>query len=353
MQSLTISRPDDWHVHVRDRELLRLVVPDTARRFGRAIIMPNLVPPVTTTDLARQYRERIVAAVPAGVDFQPLMTLYLTEDMQPGEVGAAKASGFVHGIKWYPAGATTNAHHGVRSIERCYPVLAAMEQQGLPLLVHAETTDPTVDIFDREAVFIDRILAPVITRFPQLRVVMEHLTTRQAVQFLRDASPNVGGRSRRTHLLLNRSAMFAGGLRPHLYCLPVLKREVHRLALVEAATSGEPRFFLGTDSAPHSRQAKESACGCAGIYTAHAAVELYAEAFEQAGALDRLEAFGSFHGADFYGLPRNKQRITLQKSPWEVHESLRFGSETVVPFRGGETVNWRLAESAGEQGNDR
>lgn len=353
MQSLTISRPDDWHVHVRDGALLRLVVPDTARQFGRAIIMPNLVPPVSTTDLARQYRERIVAAVPAGVNFQPLMTLYLTEDMQPSEVAEAKASGFVHGIKWYPAGATTNAHHGVGAIERCYPVLAAMEEHGLPLLVHAETTDPAVDIFDREAVFIDRILAPTIQRFPGLRVVMEHLTTQQAVQFLRSASPNVGGTITAHHLLLNRTALFAGGLRPHLYCLPVLKREVHRLALVDAATSGEPKFFLGTDSAPHPRQAKESACGCAGIYTAHAAIELYAEAFEQADALDRLEAFASFHGPDFYGLPRNTERIKLQKSQWEVDESLQFGDETVVPFRAGETVNWRMVELDGNERSER
>jgi dihydroorotase len=280
--------------------------------------------------------------VPTGIDFQPPMTLYLTEETTPDEVANAMASGFVQAIKWYPAGATTNAHHGVRTIAKCYPVLAAMEELGLPLLVHAETTDPAVDIFDREAVFIDRDLAPVIKRFPDLKVVAEHVTTRQAVQFVREASPNVAATITAHHLLLNRTAMFAGGLRPHLYCLPVLKREAHRLALVEAASAGHPRFFLGTDSAPHSRRAKESACGCAGIYTAHAAIELYAEVFEAAGALDQLEAFASFHGPDFYGLPRNSQRITLEKAAWSVPESLDFGGDTVVPFRGGETVNWRL-----------
>ena len=350
MQTVTITRPDDWHVHVRDGALLNLVVPDTARRFGRAIVMPNLNPPVTTVAQARQYRERVVAAAPAGSGFQPLMTLYLREDMQPGDVAEAKASGVVHAIKWYPAGATTNSQHGVRSVERCYPVFAAMQEQGLPLLVHAETTDPDVDVFDREAVFIDGVLAPLIERFPAMPVVIEHLTTRHAVQFLRDAAPNVGGTITPHHLLLNRSDMFVGGLRPHLYCLPILKREVHRQALIEAATSGEARFFLGSDSAPHSRQAKESACGCAGIYTAHAAIELYAEVFEQAGALDRLEAFSSFHGADFYGLPRNTQRIALEKKPWSVPETLQFEDEALVPFRAGDAVNWRLVEPGGGEG---
>jgi dihydroorotase len=342
MKSLTITRPDDWHVHVRDGELLRLVVPDTASQFSRAIIMPNLNPPVATTDQAGQYRDRILAAVPEGLDFKPLMTLYLTEETTPDEIVRAKASGFVHGLKWYPAGATTNAQHGVRTIEKCYPVLAAMEEQELALLIHAETTDPAVDIFDREAVFIDRNLAPVIERFPNLKVVIEHLTTRQAVQFVQDASPHVAGTITAHHLLVNRSAMFAGGLRPHLYCLPVLKREEHRLALVEAATGGNPGFFLGTDSAPHSRQAKETACGCAGIYTAHTAIELYAEVFETAGSLEHLESFASFHGADFYGLPRNSQQITLEKSAWQVPESFHFGDDTVIPFRSGETINWRL-----------
>jgi len=347
MQSLSITKPDDWHVHVRDGQLLRLVVPDTARRFSRAIIMPNLNPPVTTTGQARQYRDRILAAVPAGFDFQPLMTLYLTEETTPNEIATAAGSGLVHGVKWYPAGATTNAQYGVRSISNCFPVLDAMQEHGLPLLVHAETTDPAVDTFDREAVFIDRHLAGVIDRFTNLKVVVEHLTTRQAVQFVRDAPPRVGATITAHHLLLNRTAMFAGGLRPHLYCLPILKREEHRLALVEAATGGNPRFFLGTDSAPHARQAKESACGCAGIYTAHAAIELYAEVFAAAGALDRLETFASFHGADFYGLPRNSSRITLESTQWSVPELLHFGDDAVVPFRSGETVNWRLSGVAG------
>jgi dihydroorotase len=345
VQKLTLSRPDDWHLHVRDGAMLRRVIPDTAMRFARAIIMPNLNPPVTTTSLAGQYRERILDAVPADRDFEPLMTLYLTEEMQPEEVAVAKESGFVHAFKWYPAGATTHSQHGVNRIANCFSVLDAMEEQDLPLLVHAETTDPGVDTFDRESVFIDRVLAPVIQRFPQLRVVIEHVTTREGVQFIRDASQHVAGTITPHHLLLNRVAMFEGGLRPHLYCLPVLKREEHRRALVEAATSGHPRFFLGTDSAPHSKQAKESACGCAGIYTAHAAIELYAEIFEQAHALERLEAFASCHGADFYRLPRNQTRITLEKTAWFVPESLAFDGGTFVPFRSGEQVSWRLRES--------
>jgi len=345
MHSLTMIKPDDFHLHVRERELLPFVVPDTARRFARAIIMPNLSSPVTTTFLAGQYRESILAAVPTDMSFEPLMTLYLTEDTRPNEVAAAKASGFVHAVKWYPAGATTHSQHGVQKISRCFPVLAAMEENGLPLLVHAETTDPSVDTFDREAVFIDRDLAPIIKGFPNLHVVIEHLTTRQAVQFVRDASPCVVGTITAHHLLLNRTAMFEGGLQPHRYCLPVLKREEHRLALIEAATSGHPGYFLGTDSAPHSRKAKEASCGCAGIYTAHAAIELYAEVFEQAGALERLEAFASFHGADFYGLPRNEQHITLEKHVWRVPEWLPFGSETLIPFRSGESMSWRLVEN--------
>jgi len=344
IERLTLTKPDDWHLHVRDAELLRRVVPDSARRFARAIIMPNLRPPITTTDLARQYRERIVAAVPGGLNFQPLMTLFLTDETSPAEIATAKASGFVFGVKWYPAGATTNAEHGVREIMRCYPVLEALEELGLPLLVHAETTDPDIDVFDREAVFIDRQLAPVIQRFPGLRVVVEHVTTRNAVQFVRDASPRVGGTITAHHLLLNRNALFDGGLRPHHYCRPVLKREPHRLALIAAAISGHARFFLGTDSAPHPRRDKESACGCAGIYTAHAAIELYAEVFEQADALDRLEPFASFHGADFYGLPRNTERITLVKQPWHVAASLGEGGDSVIPFRASDTVAWQLAE---------
>jgi dihydroorotase len=343
-ERLTLTKPDDWHLHVRDGELLRVVVPDSARRFARAIIMPNLQPPITTTDLARQYRERILAAVPGGISFQPLMTLFLNDKTTPSEIVRAKASGFVHGVKWYPAGATTNAEHGVREITHSYAALEAMQEQGLPLLLHAETTDPDIDIFDREEVFLDRQLTPVIRRFPGLRVVVEHLTTRNAVQFVRDTSSQVGGTITAHHLLLNRNALFTGGLRPHHYCRPVLKREQHRLALIEAATSGHPRFFHGTDSAPHLRRDKESACGCAGIYTAHAAIELFAEVFEQADALDRLEQFASFHGADFYGLPRNTERISLVKNPWQVATSLEVNDDSVIPFRAGESVAWRLAD---------
>lgn len=341
--TLSLTKPDDWHLHVRDGEMLRRVLPDTARRFARAIIMPNLRPPIITTDLARQYRDRILAAVPDGLNFQPLMTLFLTDETYPDEIVRAKASGVVYGVKWYPAGATTNAEHGVREITHCYAAVEAMEKQSLPLLVHAETKDPDIDVFDREAVFLDRQLAPVIRRFPGLRVVVEHVTTRNGVQFVRDASPWVGGTITAHHLLLNRNALFDGGLRPHHYCRPVLKRERHRLALLEAATSGHPRFFLGTDSAPHPRRDKEAACGCAGIYTAHAAIELYAEVFEQADALDRLEHFASFHGADFYGLPRNPERITLVKSPWRVAASLGKDGDSVIPFRAGECVAWQLA----------
>ena len=302
---LTLTKPDDWHLHVRDSELLRRVLPDSARRFARAIIMPNLSPPITTTELARQYRNRILAALPKALRFQPLMTLFLNEETSAAEIATAKDSGIVHALKWYPAGATTNSHSGVRDISQCFTVLEAMEELGLPLLVHAETTDPEVDVFDREAVFLDRQLSPVVRRFSGLRVVVEHVTTQNAVQFVRDASSMVGATITVHHLLHNRNSLFDGGLRPHYYCRPVLKRESHRRALVESATSGHPRFFLGTDSAPHLRRNKESACGCAGIYTAHAAIELYAEVFEQEDALDRLEAFASFHGADFYGLPRN------------------------------------------------
>ncbi|MCL4207268.1 MAG: dihydroorotase [Pirellulaceae bacterium] len=340
--ALFLTRPDDWHVHVRDGEMLRRVVPATARQFARAIIMPNLVPPVATTELARQYRERILAAVPSGASFEPLMTLYLTENMSPDEVAEAKASGMVHGVKWYPAGATTHSQFGVENISRCDAVVAAMEEHDLPLLVHAETPEFDVDVFDREAVFIDRHLVPLVARFPRLRLVVEHLTTRHGVQFVRDASARVAGTITVHHLLLNRNALFAGGLRPHSFCLPVLKREEHRLALVEAATGGNPRYFLGTDSAPHRRRDKEAACGCAGVFTAHAAIELYAEVFESAGALERLDAFASFHGPDFYGLPRNTQRIRLEKHPWRVPDCLGNGDDAIVPFRAGELVKWRL-----------
>jgi dihydroorotase len=342
MRSLTITTPDDFHLHVRDGALMRLVVPHTTRQFARAIIMPNLQPPIVSTELARQYRDRILAAVPNGCSFEPLMTLYLTEQTTALEIATAKASGFVHAVKWYPAGATTNSQHGVQSIEKCFAVLEAMQKHDLPLLVHPETTDPNVDTFDREAVFIERVLAPVIQCFPNLRVVLEHVTTQQGVQFVQQASSRVAATITPHHCLLNRVALFEGGLRPHHYCLPILKREEHRVALVAAATSGHPRFFLGTDSAPHSRAAKESDCGCAGIYTAHAALELYAEIFDRADALEQLEGFASFHGADFYGLPRNKTSVTLERAASNVPEAFSFGQDTIVPFRAGGQLNFRL-----------
>ena len=341
---LTLIRPDDWHLHLRDGEVLASVLPDTARQFARAIVMPNLNPPVTTTEEARAYRERILAALPMGALFAPLMTLYLTEATPPAEIARAKASGFVHAVKYYPAAATTNTAVGVAHLKHCYPVFAAMERHDLPLLMHGEVTDPSVDVFDREAVFIERHLAPLVREFPGLRMVLEHITTRAAVEFVSQAPNNVAATITAHHLLLNRNAMFNGGLRPHHYCLPLLKREAHRMALITAATNGNPKFFLGTDSAPHPRRAKESACGCAGIYTAHAALELYAEAFEQAGALDRLEAFASFHGPDFYRLPRNYDRVTLVKESWPVPSEIDLGADTLVPLRAGQTVAWKLAE---------
>jgi dihydroorotase len=342
-ETLTLARPDDWHLHLRDGAALAAVLPDTARRFARAIVMPNLKPPVTTVAQARAYRERILAALPAGARFEPLMTLYLTDLTAPAEIAAAKASGFVHAVKYYPAGATTHSENGVTDLARVYPVLAAMEKHDLPLLLHGEVTDPAVDVFDREAVFIERHLAVLAREFPRLRMVLEHVTTRDAVAFVEQAGANVAATVTAHHLLLNRNAMFAGGIRPHAYCLPVLKRERHRAALVRAATGGNPKFFLGTDSAPHARRAKETACGCAGIYTAHAALELYAEAFEQAGALDRLEAFASFHGPDFYRLARNRGTVTLVKQAWTVPAELAFGDDTLVPMRAGEAVGWKLA----------
>jgi dihydroorotase len=342
MTRLTITRPDDWHLHLRDGDLLRDVLPHTAARFGRAIVMPNLKPPVTTLELALRYRDRIFAVMPKGSDFTPLMTLYLTEATAPEEIHKAKANGHVHAVKFYPAGATTNADAGVRDITRCQKVLETMADVGLPLLVHGEATDPVVDVFDRETVFIDKVLAPLVKRLPNLRVVFEHITTRGAVQFVESAPANVGATITPQHLLHNRNAMFKGGIRPHMYCLPVLKREQDREALVKAAVSGNPKFFLGTDSAPHAQHLKENACGCAGIYSAHAAIELYAEAFEQAGALDRLEGFASFHGADFYGLPRNRDTLTLVKQPWTPPASYAFGDGQLVPFRSGESVAWSI-----------
>lgn len=343
MNRLTMTRPDDWHLHLRDGDVLASVLPDTVRRFRRAIIMPNLKPPVTTVEAAADYRDRILAALPDGADFEPLMTLYLTEATTPGMIEAARSSGFVHGVKLYPAGATTHSDSGVTDIRRCYPVFEAMQRVDLPLLVHGEVIDPEVDIFDREAVFIERHLEPLIRDFPELRVVLEHVTTEAAVQFVESAPEKVAATVTPQHLLFNRNALFAGGIRPHHFCLPILKRERHRQELLRAATSGHPRFFLGTDSAPHPRHAKESACGCAGIYSAHAAIELYAEAFASVDALDRLEAFASHFGADFYGLPRNTDTITLERSPWTVPEAVLFGHDPGVPLRAGETIAWQLA----------
>ena len=319
------------------------VLADSARQFARAIVMPNLQPPVTTTQQALHYRDRILAELPEGAAFDPLMTLYLTDDTPAEEIGRAKLSGRVHGVKLYPAGATTHSGAGVTRLSRCFVALEKMEQLGLPLLIHGESTDPAVDVFDREKAFIDEVLGPVVERFSSLKAVLEHITTRDAVQYVEVTGPNVGATITAHHLLLNRNALFLGGIRPHHYCLPVLKREEHREALAEAATSGNPKFFLGTDSAPHSRATKEAACGCAGIYTAHAAMELYAAAFEEAGALDRLEAFASHHGADFYGLPRNTDTITLVREEWTVPKTLRFGKEDLVPLRAGETIPWKLA----------
>jgi dihydroorotase len=344
IDTLTLTRPDDWHLHLRDGTALAAVLPDTARQFARAIVMPNLKPPVTTTELAGAYRERILAARPSGSSFEPLMTLYLTDTTPPAEVATAKASGFVHGVKLYPAGATTHSDSGVTDIRRCDDTLAEMGRLGMPLLIHGEVTDAEIDVFDREAVFIDRILGPLLERHPALRVVFEHITTRDAAQFVAQAGPNVAATITAHHLLYNRNALFQGGIRPHNYCLPVLKREVHRAALVEAATSGSPRFFLGTDSAPHARHSKEADCGCAGCYTALTALELYAEAFEAAGALDRLEGFASHFGPDFYGLPRNAGMVTLRREAHAVPADLPYGpdGDRLVPLRAGETLRWRL-----------
>ncbi len=343
MQQLTFTRPDDWHLHLRDDAALRSVLPDSARQFARAIVMPNLRPPVTTTTQALAYRDRILAALPAGMSFEPLMTLYLTDNTSAEEIRAAKASGMVHAVKLYPAGATTNSDAGVTDLRKTYAALEAMQACGMPLLVHGEVTDPTVDIFDREAVFIERVLQPLLRDLPNLRVVFEHITTRDAAQFVLDAPDNIAATLTAHHLLYNRNAMLVGGIRPHYYCLPILKREAHREALVAAATSGSKKFFLGTDSAPHAQHTKETACGCAGCYTAHAAIELYAEAFEAAGALDKLEGFASFHGPDFYGLRRNRDTVTLREEPWTLPATVPFGDAPLKPLRGGETVAWRLA----------
>jgi dihydroorotase len=343
MDELVLTRPDDWHLHVRDGAALHAVLPFTARQFGRAIIMPNLVPPVVTTAQAQAYRDRLLAAVPAGAAFEPLMTLYLTDSTAPQEITRARDSGLVAGVKLYPAGATTNSDSGVTDLAHCDAALAEMQRVGLPLLIHGEVTHDHVDIFDREAVFIVEVLQPLLSRFPALKVVFEHITTADAAEFVRQAPAQVAATITAHHLLLNRNHMLVGGVRPHNYCLPVLKRERHRQALVAAATSGSPKFFLGTDSAPHARSTKENACGCAGTFSAPAAIELYAQAFEAAGRLDRLEAFASHHGPDFYGLPRNRDQIVLRREPWQIPASYPYLDETIVPFMAGATLDWRMA----------
>jgi dihydroorotase len=340
IDTLTLTRPDDWHLHFRDGDVLRDVVPHTARQFARAIVMPNLKPPVTNTEMAAAYRQRIIAALPEGASFEPLMVLYLTDNTTPDEIHRAVDSGIVHGVKLYPAGATTNSDAGVTDIRRCMATLEAMETLGLPLLIHGEVTDGDIDVFDREAVFIDRILQPLRRDLPGLRVVFEHITTREAAHYVRDAEGDIAATITAHHLLYNRNAIFKGGVRPHYYCLPILKRETHRLALIEAATSGNPQFFLGTDSAPHPKGLKEHACGCAGCYTALHAMELYAQAFEEAGALDKLEGFASFYGPDFYRLPRNTDTITLRRQSWTVPNELPMAGASVVPLDAGSQLHW-------------
>ena len=340
-QQITITRPDDWHLHLRDGAALHTVVPHTAAQFGRAIVMPNLKPPVTTAEQALAYKQRILAAVPPGMSFEPLMTLYLTDNLPPEEIARAKAAGVV-AVKLYPAGATTNSDAGVTDLRKTYQTLEAMQREGMLLLVHGEVTDPAIDLFDREAVFIEQQLAPLRRDFPELKIVMEHITTKEAAQYVAEADQYLGATITAHHLLYNRNAIFTGGIRPHYYCLPVLKRETHRQALVAAATSGNARFFLGTDSAPHPAHLKEHATGCAGCYTAHAAIEMYAEAFDAAGALDQLEAFASFNGPDFYNLPRNTGRITLRKESWTPPASFAFGEAELKPLRAGEALPWKL-----------
>jgi dihydroorotase len=344
--SLTIQRPDDWHLHLRDGVLLQSVAKFTAQRFGRAIVMPNLRPPITTTEQAGAYRQRILAALPPDTRFAPLMTLYLTNNTPPEEIDRAQASGFVHGVKLYPAGATTHSDWGVTDIQKVYPVLARMEETGMRFLVHGESPQGEIDVFDREAHFIDAVLEPLTRKFPRLKIVVEHITTERAVHFVTAARSGVGATITPQHLLHNRNAIFAGGIRPHYYCLPILKRERDREALLRAATSGNPKFFLGTDSAPHERATKETACGCAGMFTAHAAIELYAEAFESMGKLEQLQGFASHYGADFYGLGRHADTITLTKESWAPPSSYEFGNGTVVPYRAGESIAWRLSGGA-------
>ena len=342
IQALTLTRPDDWHLHLRDGVALGAVLAHTARQFARAVVMPNLLPPVTTAAQALAYRDRILAALPTGLAFEPLMTLYLTDRTAPDEMRRAREAGVV-AVKLYPAGATTNSDAGVTDIRKTYATLEAMQREGLLLLLHGEVTDPAIDVFDRERVFIEQRLIPLRRDFPALRMVLEHITTADAAQYVRDADATLGATLTAHHLLYNRNALFLGGLRPHYYCLPVLKREEHRRALVDAATSGNPKFFLGTDSAPHAAALKEHASGCAGCYTALSALELYAEAFDAVGALDRLEGFASHHGADFYGLPRNTGQVTLERRPWVVPETVPFGDALLKPLRGGEALAWQLA----------
>ncbi|MEY3804183.1 MAG: hypothetical protein RL667_305 [Pseudomonadota bacterium] len=342
INTLTLTRPDDWHLHLRDGEALKAVLADSARQFARAMIMPNLRPPVTNTALAVAYRQRILAALPSGLNFEPLMTLYLTDNTSAEEIRTAVASGMVHGVKFYPAGATTNSDSGVTDLAHCQQALAEMEKLGLPLLVHAEVTDAQVDVFDRERVFIERHMVAIIKDYPALKVVFEHITTKDAADFVLHTPSNVAATITAHHLLMNRNAMFVGGIQPHHYCLPILKREEHRQALLRVATSGNAKFFLGTDSAPHAKHTKEAACGCAGMYTAHTAMELYAEAFDAVGALDKLEGFASFYGADFYGLPRNTGRIQLHRQSWTVPASLPFADDSIVPLRAGQPVAWKM-----------
>ncbi|GAA6204279.1 dihydroorotase [Thalassotalea sp. SU-HH00458] len=343
MTTLTITRPDDWHVHLRDGDALKTTVADISRYFGRAIVMPNLVPPVTNAELAQRYHQRIMAEKPAA-QFQPLMVLYLTDNTTAEDIKQAKASGIVYAAKLYPAGATTNSSSGVTSIDNIAQVLAAMQEVDMPLLIHGEVTDNHIDIFDREAVFIDTILKPLVASYPNLKVVLEHITTKNAVEFVQQAGENVAATITVHHLLYNRNHMLVGGIRPHYFCLPILKRNIHQQALIAAATSGSSKFFLGTDSAPHPKHAKESSCGCAGAYTAHAAIELYAEVFEQENALDKLEGFASLHGPAFYNLPVNNDTITLEKTSWHVPETLNFGDDVVVPIRANDTIAWQVKE---------
>ncbi|KOR30038.1 dihydroorotase [Achromatium sp. WMS1] len=343
--TLTITRPDDWHLHLRDGEVLSSIVPHSTRCFARAIVMPNLKPPIINLDQALAYKKRIVAVLPNGCNFMPLMTLYLTEHLTTAEIQRAVASGIIYAVKLYPSGVTTNSGAGIKSIERIFPILEFLEKLNVPLLIHAEVSDLEVDIFDRERGFIDRYLTQIVNKFPALRIVIEHITTCEAIDFVHEASEKIAATITVQHLLYNRNAMLMGGIRPHLYCLPILKEERHRQALLAAAISGHPRFFLGTDSAPHAKVDKECACGCAGVFTAHAAIELYAEIFDQAGALERLEAFAAFHGADFYGLPRNQDYIQLVKSPWIVPQAYAFGRQKLIPLCAGETINWQLVKT--------